>query len=94
VTERMISRLAGAAISVVGLVFVAWPWYTALNAGYFSPKIALISPIFVFSGFAMVIEGPDLPVRKLTPLGWAFLIVGIMGGLVNAYLLGAFDPSF
>lgn len=81
------SRIAGAFVLVLGLALVAWIWHDANSTGRFSLKLSILGPIVISTGLWLAIEGPELPARKMSPLGWVLLAVGLAaGGLFQQFL--------
>jgi hypothetical protein len=81
-SDRAKSRIAGAIMIAIGLAGVAWVWHEATAKGSFPAKLSLLGPVAVAVGLWLAVEGPELPARKLSPLGWAFLALGLVAGVL------------
>jgi hypothetical protein len=78
--DRTKSRMAGVISAVLGLAGVGWTWQSARTAGSFPAKLSILGPVVIALGVWLIVEGPELPARKMSPLGWAFLVLGLVAG--------------
>jgi hypothetical protein len=85
--HRAKSRVAGAIALILGLAGVAWTWHAATASGSFPAKLSILGPGVVSVGFWLMVEGPELPLRRMSPLGWVFLALGLLAGVVFQQLL-------
>jgi hypothetical protein len=79
---RTQSRIAGVIGVLIGLAGLAWAWQSAHSTGSFPAKLSLVGPVVISVGLWLAIEGPELPVRKMSPLGWVFLVLGLVAGVL------------
>lgn len=80
-TDRTKSRIAGLIFAFLGLAGVAWAWQAARSNGSFPAKLSILGPVAFSLGLWLAIEGPELPDRKMSPLGWVFLALGLVAGV-------------
>jgi protein-S-isoprenylcysteine O-methyltransferase Ste14 len=85
--DRTKSRVVGVVAVVIGLAAVAWIWHTAHATGHFPGKLSILGPVFVSLGIWLTVEGPELPANRLSPLGWVFLVLGLIAGVLFQELL-------
>jgi ABC-type Fe3+-siderophore transport system permease subunit len=95
-------RLGGGAMALVSAGWIAWTWYTALTAGYYYRKAAMIFPAFLVIGVALVLipayreeriaRGEDISRLHgrdlITPRWWAVIGIAVAAGFANWYLVG------
>ena len=81
-SERTKSRMAGVVLVVLGSAGVAWAWYQARATGSFASRGSMLGPIAVAVGLWLIVEGPELPAQRLSVLGWVFLVLGLIAGVL------------
>ena len=100
---RWKQQLFGLFMALLGGIFTAWGWYTALYKGYFYPKASMIFPCFCILGLALIFfpgyreeriaRGEDLSglsgLKLLTGRWWAILLVALVAGFGNYILLSS-----
>ncbi len=93
------ARLLGLALIVAGVVVIALTQDQAEATGWFSLKGAFLGPLIFSVGLWYAIEGPALPdsprdfsLREMSPLGWAFYVIGLIAGALYANFLRSGDP--
>ena len=98
---RQKQQLFGLFLIILGAVFTAWCWYTALYKGYFYPKAGIIFPACVVLGLGLIIfpgykeermaRGEDISrlsgMKLITPRWWIILLLALVAGGVNCFLL-------
>lgn len=62
--------------------------------GSFPAKLSILGPVAVALGAWLTIEGPELPAKKMSPLGWVFLVLGLVVGVLFHQSLKTGRPSF
>jgi hypothetical protein len=97
----LIQCLGGFVMMLLSGGLTAWNWYQALHEGYFYPKASAAGPAFFVLGLAMLFfrsdqiqQVPYSPAdegyvgkKRLTPLGWLIVAVGLAAGLCNCLLM-------
>jgi hypothetical protein len=73
---------------------VACHWDALIPQRIFPIGMAVFCPAMVAVGVGMIIEAPKLPVRKMTPLGWMFLVIGLIAVLLHAMFFREFGTVF
>lgn len=100
-TPRLKQRLGGLFIALLGAGGTALVWYTAVGRGEFFEKASMVFPAFLVLGVALIIfpgyreeriaRGEDISRLQgwqlLTPRWRWILVVGILVGLGNYFLL-------
>lgn len=100
---RWKQQLGGLLMALLGAGFTGWTWYTALYRGYFYPKASMLFPavfvlglgIIAFPGYKeeRIARGEDISRlqgwRLITPRWWAILIVALLAGAANYFLLSS-----
>jgi hypothetical protein len=94
-------KLFGLFLILLGAAFTAWCWYTAFYKGYFYPKASMLFPACIVIGLGLIIfpgyreervaRGEDITClsgfRMITPRWWIIIIIGLVTGCVNYFLL-------
>ena len=100
---RWKQQVGGLFMALLGAGFTGWSWYTALYQGYFYPKASMLFPavfvlglgIIAFPGYKeeRIARGEDISRlqgwRLITPRWWAILIVALLAGAANYFLLSS-----
>jgi hypothetical protein len=98
---RWKERLGGIFFALVGGGMTAWAWHDLLYGSAFSQKAAAAGPAFCFLGLALIVipgyrterlaRGEDISqlsgTELLTPRWWAVLVIGIVLGFGNLFLM-------
>jgi hypothetical protein len=87
IRSRGASRAIGALFALAGSAFMAWSWQQAHQDRFFITKMAAGGPAFVGMGAWMMIEGPELPANRPSPLGWSLSLAGLALGFLYAEFL-------
>ncbi len=87
-------RLFAVALVVLSIALVYYGWHRLWNEGVYSLRMAAFSPLAGVGGvfllfFPSMFGKPETTKEKLILM--AVLVVGILAGLVNWYLM---DPEF
>jgi len=76
----------------IGLIYLGW--YQLRTEGRYSMKLAAFSPVVGVGGFFLLIF-PSMAGKPTTTkekiIGLAVLVIGMLAGLINWYLM---DPGF
>jgi hypothetical protein len=100
---RTKQKLGGVVMVLIGGGFTAWTWRTALVEGCFSAKGSLLGPALLVLGLGMTLfpgyreermaRGEDISGlsgwRLITPRWWATIVIGLLAGGVNYFLLAS-----
>jgi ABC-type Fe3+-siderophore transport system permease subunit len=102
-SKRHKQQLFGLFLLLLGAVFTAWCWYTALYCGYYYPKASMLFPAFAVVGMGIILfpgyreeriaRGEDVTrlsgMKLITLRWWIILIIALMTGGVNWFLLSS-----
>lgn len=80
-------RLAGLLFLLLGGGLTAVNYAFNARMGGFFVMAAWLGPFCAALGLGCLIEGPEIPVRKLSPLLGGFALVGAIAGIVNYFVL-------
>jgi hypothetical protein len=101
--DRKRSQIGGAMITVFSLGMTAYIWNTALTEGSFMLKGSIFFPLGAVVGVGSIFLPPPQEERLargeditqlnnwqiITPHWWAVLIVGVLAGFANYYMLSS-----
>jgi hypothetical protein len=86
-TIRVGPRAVGVLVVLAGCGFVVWSWNEAHAGRMFSFKMATMGPLLIGVGVWAIVEGPEMPTRRVTPLGWILSGIGLLCGFLYAEFL-------
>jgi hypothetical protein len=89
--EDIGSRAAGVLCVVVGTGLTVWAWRSAMGAGQYGLKAAIIAPTVLVLGVGLLIHGKGIPTSGATRLTRIYGLVGGVATIINLYLLGFFQ---
>ena len=92
--QHMKARLLAIVLILVSLGLIYYNWRQLLQDGSYSMKLAAFGPVITIGGIFLLISPsragkPTTTKEKITVL--LVLVVGLLAGLVNWYLM---DPGF
>jgi len=92
--QHMKARLLAIVLILVSLGLIYYNWRQLLQDGSYSMKLAAFGPVITIGGIFLLISPsragkPTTTKEKITVL--LVLLVGLLAGLVNWYLM---DPGF
>jgi ABC-type Fe3+-siderophore transport system permease subunit len=101
--SRWKQQLGGLSIALIGAGFTAWTWRTALNEGYYYVRSSMVFPAVCVVGLGLIFfpgyrderiaRGEDISEmngwKLITARWWAILVVALVGGVGNYFLLSS-----
>jgi hypothetical protein len=101
--DRKRRQLTAAILIAVSIGMTAYIWHTALTEGSFMMKGSIFFPLGAVVGVGYIFLPPPQEERKargediaqlsnwqiITPRWWAILIVGLLAGCANYYMLSS-----
>jgi hypothetical protein len=87
IDSRARTRIYGALLIVVGCGLMIWSWCDGQIGGRNWTKMAVAGPTLIGVGMWIVIEAPDLPLDRFSPLGWILSLSGLAIGLFYGVFL-------
>jgi ABC-type Fe3+-siderophore transport system permease subunit len=101
--SRWKQQFGGLFIALIGAGFTAWTWRTALIEGYYYPKASMLFPAFCVVGLGVILfpgyreervaRGEDISGmngwKLITARWWAILVVALVVGIGNYFLLSS-----
>ena len=79
-TGNLKGRILGAVLMLMGVIIVGLSF--AMHASGWVVAAVPFGPLCFFLGLAMVIEGPQIPVKKMSSLATGMTAVGTLIGFV------------
>jgi ABC-type Fe3+-siderophore transport system permease subunit len=104
-TQRTKERLGGLFIMAVGAGLTWFNWHIAYSEQHYYPKAAMLGPAFFVLGLGLALfpgyrterltRGEDLAgvsgLKLLTPRWWLILVVALVAGGCNWYLMAQLE---
>jgi hypothetical protein len=99
--SRQMERFGGLFIGTIGTLLTVWTWHSAIYAGVFYLKLAMLGPAFTVMGLGLILfpgyrteriqRGEEIGqlsgVRLITPRWWGILAISIGSGFINLAVL-------
>jgi hypothetical protein len=99
--SRQRERFGGLFIATIGASLTVWTWHSAIYAGSFYLKAAMLGPAFTVIGLGLILfpgyrterieRGEDISqlsgYQLMTPRWWGILAISLGSGLINLAVL-------